>query len=329
MSPTPDPYIPPKTLPILRVVVMGTYSGLSEFETFIGRLGWPAWDWFDADGLTDDATRAVALCTPMNRLLFVLANHESHRAPLTGFDADAVMLVASWYRPNVTSGPAKMYGRRVFQRARPLLWLGRACATLEERVLRGALRASGLPADDAESVWRDRDPHGQHLAVVLGAVDPRHPDDPRGIMLRATEGTVFRCGACGEALTRPLGRVRSHPAPQEGERFRYNQRMFPGGGVFAYSVNADAWGNDQVVCGPGPREVAVFDHGDLLRARTQLVGESRGGCCGSVPAGSMNLACACGYAVGYSWSECVFHAAAVVRLDRVRVERAPSEKAAR
>lgn len=211
-----------------------------------------------------------------------------------------------------------MYGRQVFPHATPVLWLGaHARPTVEERNLRGALRAYGLPCDEAEAVWSDLDPKGEHLAQALDAVYPRRPDDTRGIVRRDPQGTAFHCGGCARALTRPMRRVRSHPPPQTGDDFRHNRQMFPGGGVYAYGADADAWGRRQIAPSRGAHEVALFDHRDLLPRQSNTVEPRGGGCCGTIPVGAMNLACGCGHRVGYTWSECAFYAVVVLRLDRV------------
>lgn len=311
-----------REIPVLRVVVMGDDAALAAFEARVCKaLGWPVWPWSDSDGLRDESIGVYALRSPMNRLLIALAPNGVPRTILAGFDADVLVLASVWKKPTVASGPPKMYGRQVFSHAKVLLWLGaHARPQQEERTLRGALRACGLSGDDAESVWSDLDPRGEHLATALDAVFPRHPSALEGIVRHDVEGTVFRCGACAHPLTRPMRRTRSHPPPQSSAEFRHNRRMFPGGGVFAHGANADGWGTRQLAPSQGRHEVALFDSRDLIATRWNVLAPWGGGCCGMIPVGSMNLACICGHPVGYVWSECAMYAVIVLRLERVREE---------
>lgn len=308
----------PEALPVLRVAVLGDDAAIAEFEARVcNGLAWPVWPWHDPDELRFEVSAAYALTTPRHRVMLVIASRETPRTVLAAFDADAVVLASSWQRPFATCGPPKMYGRRVFSRATALLWLGAgARSSYEERTLRGVLRAFGLDRD-ARAVWCDRDPRGEALAEALDAVTPGRPSELRG-RVRGDGGSHFACDACGASLTRGVRRVKTHPAPQTSEEFRHNRHMFPGGGVYALGVDAEAWATRQ--CGPGdaPYEVALLDHCDLLRAQYETVKPWGGGCCGMIPVGAMNLACRCGARVGYLWSECAMYAVIALRLDRVR-----------
>lgn len=319
-----DARVDPMEMPVLRVAVLGEDAALAEFGARLSTgFGWPTWSLWDPDELRYDVAAVHAVATSMNRLFVAIASRETSRSVLAAFDADVLVLAATWRHPTQANGPARMYGRQVFPRAAPVLWLGaNSRPTQEERTLRGTLRAFGLSGDDAPSVWSDLDPRGEHFAHAIDRVIPGHPREARGRVREVADGTWFVCAACGEALTRGMHRVGPHPAPQSSATFRHNRRMFPGGGVYALGVDADGWGRAQRAPGAGPAEVALLDARDMIRSQCNMVPPSGGGCCGMIPVGEMNLACACGARVGYVWSECAMYAVDVLRLDRVRARRA-------
>jgi hypothetical protein len=293
--------------PALRVAVFGELRALVELEAWARPPSSHRW-------VPDDFGAAWTVTTDARQVTFVVPAPHTPRLALARLDADVVLVAAAKQRPFWACGPPRLFGRSVFRRATPVVWLGAGAGAVEERTLRGALRAHGLRSDGPVVIADEAPLAG--LAAVLDAITPGHPET---LALDPVEGdgAWFCCAACGARLTRGMDQVRTHDGPRPSDEFEYNLRLLPGGGVFTFAPDAEAWASRQAGPGPGPREVALLDHVDLVDAQVTRVRPWGGGCCGMVPVGEPNLACRCGARVGYSWTECVFYSVVALRLDRV------------
>ena len=125
-------------------------------------------------------------------------------------------------------------------------------------------------------------------------------------------GSRFRCATCGAALTD--GEVVEADPPARPAEFRHN-RDYDRDGVWSLGAGTEWYVSPEAVH-EGPPGAALIDLHDLTDDHG--LGPSRGGCCGSYPAGTdPNLLCPAGHPVGFLWTECAFLSLAALLLDRV------------